>query len=115
MKPALRHAISIELAAARRALAQGRLAQAMRHAETAHVLGQRHVVPHARSHWLMLRIGLRRRSLAEVWGQALRIVLGIIGSAAGIVPTGSTGGTNIGMFRRLPIDPALAKLLDGER
>lgn len=115
MKSALRHAFHAELAAARRALAAGRLAQAMRHAENAHVLGQRYVIPHTQSHWLMLRIGVRRRSLREVWGQALRIVLGILGSAVGIVPTGNTGGTDIGMFRRLPIEPALAKLLNEDR
>ncbi len=114
MKASLRQAFAAELAAARHALAQGRLAHAMRHGETAHVLGQRHVVLHAQSHWLMLRIGLRRRSIIEVWGQAVRIVLGIIGSAIGVVPTGNTGGTDISMFKRLPIDPVLAGLMDEE-
>ncbi len=89
----------------------GDLVQAMRHAEQAHVLGQLHVRPHVRSHWLMLRIGMKRRSAREVIGQLIRIGLGALGSAVGIVPVGNTGGTNIGMFRRLPVDARLAEIL----
>lgn len=107
-----RQAFESEMDAAYGELAKGRLGQAMRHAERAHVIGQREVAPHVRSHWLMLKIGLRRHSAGEVWGQAVRIVLGAIGSAVGVVPVGNTGGTDISMFRRLPIEPGIAKLLD---
>ncbi len=62
----------------------------------------------------MLKIGRRRRSMAEVFGQAIRIVFGALGSAVGVVPTGNTGGTNISMFKRVPIAPAIARKLDGE-
>ena len=55
----------------------------------------------------MLRIGLQRRSAAEIWGQIVRILLGAVGSAVDIVPSGNTGGTNINMFKRLPIAPEL--------
>jgi hypothetical protein len=59
----------------------------------------------------MLKIGLKRRSLQEVSGQAARILLGALGSAVGVVPVGNTGGTNISMFKRLPIDRDLQDLL----
>jgi hypothetical protein len=59
----------------------------------------------------MLKIGLKRHSLREVSGQAARIALGALGSAVGVVPVGNTGGTDISMFKRLPIDPDLQNLL----
>jgi hypothetical protein len=86
--------------------------QAFSHLETAHVLGQRYVVPYARSHWLMLKIGLHRRSVIQVFGQAVRIALGALGSAVGLVPIGNTGCTGISMFKRLSIAPNIAGILD---
>ena len=79
--------------------------------ERAHVLGQDDVWPHVLTHWLMLKICFRRGDARGVFGQALRIVLGALGSAIGIVPRGNTGGTNVSMFKKMPIDPELAKLM----
>jgi hypothetical protein len=112
MKAELKKAFESEMAAARNRYERGQLEQAYKHLEFAHVLGQRYVVPHIITHWGMLKIGLKRRSSGEVVGQAVRIVLGAIGSAVGIVPIGNTGGTNINMLKRLPIDPAIKTLLD---
>ena len=111
MKPALKNAFDAEMAAAVHAYRQGRFDRSFRHLETAHVLGQRHVLPHVVTHWWMLKIGLQRRSPQEVTGQAARILLGALGSAVGAVPLGNTGGTDIGMFKRLPIDRDLQDLL----
>jgi hypothetical protein len=105
----------MEMASAGRLIRAGRLDQAMRHLERAHVLGQRRIMPHVRSHWGMLRVALKRHALAEVSGQAVRIVLGALGSAVGMVPIGNTGGTNVSMFARLPIDPELAALIEQHR
>lgn len=99
------------MAAANRLIAAGRLTQAFRHAERAHVLGQKHVIAHVRSHWAMLKIGAKRRSAKEMVGQAIRIIIGAFGSAVGMVPVGNTGGTNVSMFARLPIDEDLASVL----
>jgi hypothetical protein len=112
MHAALEKRFSTEVAEAQRLLKRGSLNEAFAHLERAHVLGQRYIVPHVRTHWLMLRIGVSRRSVAEVMGQAARIVLGALGSAIGVVPTGNTGGTNISMFRRLPIDPEIENVLN---
>ena len=101
-----------EMATALELERQGRLGQALHHLERAHVLGQRHIVPHVRSHWAMLMIELRRRRANAVWGQLARVVLGALGSAVGKVPAGNTGGTDISMFRRMPIDPELRRLME---
>lgn len=112
MHPELRQAYEREMASARAAYRAAALASAMRHLEIAHVLGQRQVGPHVATHWWMLKIAFRRRSLSQAWGQLLRILLGALGSSVGVVPVGNTGGTDLGMFKRLPIDPALRRLLD---
>lgn len=114
MKPTLRHAFEQELEAGIVLYHQNRERDAMTHFENAHVLGQRYVVPHVRSHWWMLKVAAKQRSLSSVLGQTLRIVLGIIGSASGIVPLGNTGGTDIGMFQTLPIDDKLRERMTGE-
>jgi len=46
-------------------------------------------------------------------GQTVRIVLGGLGSAIGIVPAGNTGGTDISMFKSMPIEPELQNIIDG--
>ena len=112
MHAALEKRFRSEIAQARRLLKSGSLDEAFEHLQRAHVLGQRYIVPHIQAHWLMLRIGVARRAVAEVLGQAARIVLGALGSAVGVVPTGNTGGTDISMFKRLPIDPELEKALN---
>ena len=114
MYPELRQAFMAEMTAARRSYRAGAYTSALRHLENAHVMGQRHVLPHVATHYWMLKIGLRRGAPLQVWGQLLRIVLGALGSAVGIVPIGNTGGTDISMFRRLPLDPAIRRLLDSE-
>ncbi len=101
-----------EVAAARARMAAGELEAAMGHLERAHVIGQRQVWPHVLSHWLMLKLELRRGRPGAAVGQLLRIVLGALGSALGVVPTGNTGGSDIGMFRRLPVAPDLQAAID---
>ena len=112
MNPGMQQAFDREMSLARERERQGLLDEAFRHLERAHVLGQLHVLPHAHVHWRMFLMALRMRDLPAAWGQALRIVLGALGSALGRVPVGNTGGTNISMFARLPIEPELARLMD---
>lgn len=113
MNSVQRAAFDEELGQAEQRIASGQLDRAFAHLERAHVIGQTFVWPHARSHWLMCQVELRRRRGAAAFGQVLRIVLGMLGSAVGIVPVGNTGGTNISMFQRLPIDPGLQSVIDG--
>lgn len=113
MNPVQRAAFDNEITLARELIAGGELEASFRHLERAHVIGQTFVVPHATTHWLMLLVELRRRRVTAALGQIARVVLGIIGSAAGVVPTGNTGGTDISMFKRMPIEPELQNIIDG--
>lgn len=114
MHATLRDTFEDEMTAAVRHLEKRRLAPAFFHAQRAHVLGQKYVMPHVRTHWLMLRIGFARRAPGEIGGQLARILLGVIGSAIGRVPVGNTGGCDISMFQRLPVDPALSKIINDD-
>jgi len=104
-----------EIAAARTRMAAGELEAAMRHLERAHVIGQLQVWPHVLSHWLMLKIEVRRGRPLAVCGQLVRIVLGALGSAVNVVPTGNTGGSDISMFKRLPVPPELQAEIDAAK
>jgi len=108
-----RLAFDHEIALEREFIAAGNLDRAFRHLERAHVIGQAFVRPHAKAHWLMFTLEIRRGRLAAAVGQAVRIILGIVGSAVGVIPVGNTGGTDISMFKRLPIAPELQKIIDG--
>jgi hypothetical protein len=108
-----RLAFDREIALGKDLIAAGHQERAFEHLERAHVIGQTFVGAHAKAHWLMLRWEIRRRRVAAAFGQAVRLVLGVIGSAIGIVPIGNTGGTDISMFKRLPIAPELQEIIDG--
>lgn len=106
-------AFDAEIALANVIFAEGALDAGFKHLERAHVIGQAYVVPHVKSHWLMLKVELRRRRSLGIVGQAVRILLGAVGSAVGVVPAGNTGGSDISMFKRMPIDPDLRDIVEG--
>jgi Protein of unknown function (DUF3703) len=105
-------AFNSEIALAKEFIAQGELEAGFAHLERAHVIGQAFVVPHAKSHWLMLKVEFRRRRPVAAFGQIVRLVLGILGSAVRVVPVGNTGGSNVSMFKRMPIAPDLQNIID---
>lgn len=113
MNPIQQSAFTAELNQARRLLSKGDIEPGFRHLERAHVIGQAHVIPHVITHWLMFKVEFRRRRPVAAFGQAMRIVLGALGSAVGVVPTGNTGGSDISMFKRMPIEPELQRIIDG--
>jgi hypothetical protein len=90
--------VEAELAAARAAELDGDLLTGFRHLERAHVLGQTSTVQHARVHFRMLIWGMRRQDLREVIGQVLRLIGAAVGTWAGLVPHGNTGGANVNVF-----------------
>jgi hypothetical protein len=113
MHPVSKLAFVAEMAQAQGLIAEGKLEGAFTHLERAHVIGQLHVLPHVQVHWLMFNVEVSRRRAWAAVGQLLRIVLGGLGSAVGVVPVGNTGGSDISMFKRLPIAPELQALADG--
>ena len=114
MNPVQKVAFDKEIALARAFIACGEIKAGFARLERAHIIGQAFVVPHTLVHWMMLRMEIRRRHFRGVLGQIVRIVLGALGSAVGVVPVGNTGGTDISMFERLPVEPELQKLIDGD-
>ena len=108
----LARTVRAELAHVQQAWREDRLSDAFDHAERAHILGQRYLIPHAQTHWWMLRIGWRRRDGREVTGQLLRIIAVFPGFVTGWIPKGNTGGANVSALRPMPVPDDLKSLVD---
>ncbi len=114
MNPIQQQAFDHEIALAKQRIAHREWSQSIYHLERAHVIGQLHVWPHVKAHALMLSVEMRRRRINAAFGQFIRIILGAVGSAIGVVPTGNTGGSDVNMFARLPIPPDIQRVLDND-
>jgi hypothetical protein len=113
LHPTLGAAFAEEHAQAVRAYDAGDVDTAMRHIERAHILGSHFWSTHLRAHWLMLKIGLRRRDPREVVVQSLRTV-GTFGTrllAPFFGTTGNPGSAAHSVGDRCEIAPDLAALL----
>ena len=93
----------------------GDLESAFRHLERAHVLGQAVTVEHTRVHWLMLKIGWKKKDWREIFGQLFRVVGASTKTPFGIYPTGNTGGANVSPFKPLPIPDDLRAIIEKAR
>ena len=110
----IRPRVQAELDAASIAEARGHFDTAFTHLERAHVLGQASTREHVRVHWHMLRFGARQGRSADAFGQAWRLAGAAALTAAGLVPTGNTGGSAVNGFRRMPVPEDLRRVIDGE-
>jgi len=108
---AIRPFVDRELQLAAAAERAGNSSMAFGHLERAHILGQASTVQHIRVHWRMLAWGLRQRRPKECLGQLLRLAGAATKTAAGWVPSGNTGGSNVSPFRSLPLPADLASLI----
>ncbi|WP_299762207.1 DUF3703 domain-containing protein [Ramlibacter sp.] len=111
----IKPSVQAELAAAAAAEAHGEFRTALRHLERAHVLGQATTGEHVRVHWRMFRFAWRNRLHGQAGGQVWRLVAAFIFTAAGLVPEGNTGGTDVSGFQRLPVPKDLQQMLDAAR
>ena len=111
----IRPYVEREIRAAYQAEARGKPDVAFSHLERAHILGQASTVQHVRVHCHMFLWSIRQRNVRESLGQLLRIVGAAIGTAAGLVPQGNTGGTNVNSFKSMHIPLELAVLIEKAR
>lgn len=100
-----------EIAQGEACLKTNDLTAAFHHLERAHVLGQSVTSEHARVHWLMLKIGWKKRDWCEVFGQLFRIVGASTKTPFGIYPRGNTGGANVSPFKSMSIPPDLSRII----
>lgn len=103
--------IDAEVKKAAELIGAGDLTTAFAHLERAHVLGQSITTEHTRVHWLMLKIGWRKRDVREIFGQFIRIIGAATKTPFGIYPTGNTGGANVWFFKPLPVPNDLQKII----
>tara|TARA_R110000868_G_scaffold269233_3_gene528626 strand:- start:4667 stop:5017 length:351 start_codon:yes stop_codon:yes gene_type:complete len=115
MNPTLRREFNETVLDAKKKIALKEYSDAFRLLERAHIMGQRYVVPHTVTHFFMLKIGLLQFNLKEIFGQLIRLPLGILGSAIGKIPVGNTGGSNVSVFKTMDIPEDLQDLLKAKR
>ncbi|MGB0891190.1 MAG: DUF3703 domain-containing protein [Flavobacteriaceae bacterium] len=89
-------------------LAKENFNKAYYHFENAHILGQKHLLKHIRSHYYMLLWGIHLRDTKEIIGQIFRIIASFLFTLFW-VPKGNTGGTNISPIKQIPIRKELKK------
>ena len=107
MKKTIKSAYNAEVATAITLFRSQRFKECFVHLERAHILGQRSYLPHLRSHWWMLKVGIKIRDWREILGQMLRLIASV-GSLIGMVPMGNTGGANVSPIKPMPLPDDLA-------
>lgn len=112
MTPQLSKAYEIEMKAMRIAYKISDMKVAFQHLERAHILGQRHFNTHLSTHWWMLKIGIARHDLKEIFGQILRILAVFPASIFGWVPVGNTGGANVSALKPMKIPDDLSQYFE---
>lgn len=111
MPQGLKQHVDTELRKYAQTYSKGNLAEAWRHLERAHILGQGYPWEHTYVHWKMLQFGVRIKSSREVQGQVLRLLVGGVKSFVGMVPVGNTGGANVPPLQPMEIPEDLGVIL----
>ncbi|NQZ23251.1 MAG: DUF3703 domain-containing protein [Colwellia sp.] len=110
MRPKLKKAYCFEMKEAIRFYKLNEFDSAFYHLERAHILGQRSIIPHTKSHWWMLKVAFKRHDFKEVIGQVTRIIASVLFSKIW-VPTGNTGGANVNPLKPMPVPEDLHKIM----
>ena len=87
---------------------RGDFAQAFAELERAHILGQRWLLRHLRSHWAMLQIARKTGDRREAAGQITRLIGSPFLWLVGWLPKGNPGGANISPVKPVPLQGDLA-------
>ena len=111
MRKKLKAAYNLELGEAIRFYQLNDFDGSFHHLERAHILGQRYIIPHTKSHWWMLKVGIKKRNIKEVFGQVTRMVASVVFSKIW-VPLGNTGGANVNPMKPMSIPEDLNEILN---
>lgn len=98
---------------ARLAEVEGDLSRSFAELERAHILGQRWLIRHLRSHWAMLRLARKTGDRKEAVGQMTRLIGSPFFWLVGWLPKGNTGGANVSPLKPMTIEGDLADELAG--
>ena len=98
---------------ARIAEIEGDLDRSFAELERAHILGQRWLIRHLRSHWAMLRLARKTGDRKEAVGQMTRLIGSPFFWLVGWLPKGNTGGANVSPLKPMTIEGDLADELAG--
>lgn len=101
-----------ELITSKVAFYNGHFAEAWRHLEKAHILGQPYPFQHTEVHWQMLKFGFKVKNWKEILGQIPRLLLGGIKSFVGKIPVGNTGGANVPPLKAMEIPDDLKQIIN---
>jgi hypothetical protein len=111
MRNKLKKAYNVELDEAIRFYKLNEFTNSFYHLERAHILGQNYIIPHTKSHWWMLKIGIKKHNIKQVFGQLTRIIASVVFSRIW-VPSGNTGGSNVNPMKSMPVTEDLKKILN---
>ncbi len=115
MKDKVKEVYWIEISKGKILFQKHDFSNAFKHFERSHILGQSNPLYHSYSHFCMLKVGLARKDLKEIYGQLFRIVGGFLGSLIGFYPHGNTGGSNVSAFKKMEIPDDLLKILNEKK
>lgn len=102
MKSKLQKAFEQEMSLAKNMYKTQDYSKCYYHLERAHILGQRHYLPHVLNHFWMFKVAVKKRDLRETFGQIARMIMSV-GSIFGTVPLGNTGRARISPIKPMPI------------
>jgi len=91
----------------------GDLNLAFHHYERAHILSQKYTWSHIKNHFGMMRVGVMRKDVREIFGQCVRVIAALIFSKLW-VPVGNTGGANVSPLLPMPIPEDLQQVLEAQ-
>lgn len=111
MRSDVKQAYKRELALASQARNARELDVAVTHLERAHILGQRYLLPHLRTHWLLFAVASQRVDTREMVGQIVRLAAVVPGYLTGWVPKGNTGSAKVSALLPMPPPTDLVPLV----
>lgn len=76
----------------------GDVGQSWHRLQRIHIVSQHNIYYHVWSHFIMLRYAIQIRSVKEVFGQMIRLMLAPLGNLTGRIPFGNRGTSDVSPF-----------------